>query len=109
MLLRTSCCCSVWQWWCLPLYVALAASTMTLDQTLESPMSLVPGTAMWSNYVHVLTHGSNQGASAPVGPDAVQQFRDGDGDRSRQNQHFDHLGICDRVLQVSAAPAVSSG
>ena len=51
----------------LPLYVALVASTMTFDQTLESPMSLVPGTSMWVNYLQVLTHGSKLGAGAPVG------------------------------------------
>jgi sn-glycerol 3-phosphate transport system permease protein len=52
----------------LPIYVALVASTMTLDQTLESPMSLVPGTSMWANYTQVLAHGSKIGAAAPVGP-----------------------------------------
>src|SRR5438045_3062885 len=51
----------------LPVYVAFVASTLSLEQTLEIPMSLVPGTHLLDNYATVLTHGSAQGSSAPVG------------------------------------------
>jgi sn-glycerol 3-phosphate transport system permease protein len=52
----------------LPVYVALIASTLTLDQTLEVPMRLTPGGEMWNNFKSVLTHGSNLGSGAPVAP-----------------------------------------
>ena len=48
----------------LPVYVAFVASTLSLEQTLEIPMSLVPGTHLLDNYATVLTHGSAQGSSA---------------------------------------------
>jgi sn-glycerol 3-phosphate transport system permease protein len=52
----------------LPVYVALVASTLTLDQTLEVPMRLTPGGEMWNNFKAVLLHGSNLGSGAPVAP-----------------------------------------
>jgi sn-glycerol 3-phosphate transport system permease protein len=52
----------------LPVYVALVASTLTFDQTLEVPMRLTPGGEMWNNFKAVLTHGSNLGSAAPVAP-----------------------------------------
>jgi sn-glycerol 3-phosphate transport system permease protein len=51
-----------------PIYVALVASTQTFDQTLQAPISLLPGTELFNNYARVLTHGSALGAGAPVGP-----------------------------------------
>ena len=51
-----------------PIYVALVASTQTFEQTLQVPISLVPGTELFNNYARVLTHGSALGAGAPVGP-----------------------------------------
>jgi sn-glycerol 3-phosphate transport system permease protein len=51
-----------------PIYVALVASTQSFEQTLQVPISLVPGTELINNYTRVLTHGSAIGAGAPVGP-----------------------------------------
>ncbi len=50
-----------------PLYVTFVASTLTLDQILNVPMSLVPGDQFLNNYSQVLSAGSTRGASAPVG------------------------------------------
>jgi sn-glycerol 3-phosphate transport system permease protein len=52
----------------LPVYVALIASTLTFDQTVEVPMRLWPGTQLFENYRNVLLHGSAIGSNAPVGP-----------------------------------------
>ena len=49
-----------------PLYITFVASTLTLDQILQVPMPLVPGTHLWENYSQVLTAGSQRGAAAPV-------------------------------------------
>src|SRR3954464_12571075 len=49
-----------------PLYVTFVASTLTLDQILNVPMPLVPGSHLWENYSQVLAAGSKVGASAPV-------------------------------------------
>ncbi|HSG77889.1 MAG TPA: sn-glycerol-3-phosphate ABC transporter permease UgpE [Burkholderiales bacterium] len=51
----------------LPLYVTFVASTQTIAQIQEVPMSLVPGGHLWENYAQVLTAGSNLGSKAPVG------------------------------------------
>jgi len=51
----------------LPIYVTFVASTQTLDQILEVPMSLVPGTELVANYKAALTSGTERAASAPVG------------------------------------------
>jgi len=50
-----------------PLYVTFVASTLTLDQIVQVPMPLVPGSHLWENYSQVLTAGSQRGAAAPVG------------------------------------------
>ncbi|HJV63938.1 MAG TPA: sn-glycerol-3-phosphate ABC transporter permease UgpE [Albitalea sp.] len=50
-----------------PLYVTFVASTRTLEDILAVPMPLTPGTHLWENYAQVLTGGSLNGASAPVG------------------------------------------
>jgi sn-glycerol 3-phosphate transport system permease protein len=50
-----------------PLYVTFVASTLTLDQIVQVPMPLVPGSHLWENYSQVLLAGSKGGASAPVG------------------------------------------
>jgi sn-glycerol 3-phosphate transport system permease protein len=57
-----------------PIYVALVASTLTFEQTLEVPMRLMPGQALFDNYSRVLSHGSALGASAPVGPMLVNSL-----------------------------------
>jgi sn-glycerol 3-phosphate transport system permease protein len=49
-----------------PLYITFVASTLTLDQILQVPMPLLPGTHFWENYSQVLTAGSQRGAAAPV-------------------------------------------
>ena len=50
-----------------PLYVTFVASTLTLDQIVQVPMPLTPGSHLWENYSQVLLAGSKGGASAPVG------------------------------------------
>jgi sn-glycerol 3-phosphate transport system permease protein len=50
-----------------PIYVALVASTLSLDQVLAVPMQLWPGDRLIENYSAVLAHGSERGSSAPVG------------------------------------------
>jgi sn-glycerol 3-phosphate transport system permease protein len=49
-----------------PLYITFVASTLTLEEILQVPMPLVPGTHLWENYSQVLTAGSQRGAAAPV-------------------------------------------
>jgi len=51
----------------LPVYVAFVASTQSLDQIMNVPMRLWPGSHALENYAAVLAHGSAQGSSAPVG------------------------------------------
>jgi sn-glycerol 3-phosphate transport system permease protein len=51
----------------LPVYVTFVASTQTLDQILEVPMSLVPGSELFANYAAALTSGTARAATAPVG------------------------------------------
>ncbi len=51
-----------------PIYMAFVASTLSLDEVLQVPMQLVPGTHLVENYRAVLAHGSERGSSAPVGP-----------------------------------------
>jgi sn-glycerol 3-phosphate transport system permease protein len=49
-----------------PLYVTFVASTLTLEQTLQVPMRLVPGDQLIANYSQVLTGGSTKGSKAAV-------------------------------------------
>jgi sn-glycerol 3-phosphate transport system permease protein len=51
----------------LPLYVTFIASTQTIEQILQVPMSLLPGGHFWDNYSQVLTAGSHLASKAPVG------------------------------------------
>jgi sn-glycerol 3-phosphate transport system permease protein len=51
----------------LPLYIAFVASTLSNEEVLQAPMSLVPGSHMVENYKQVLTHGSERASDAPVG------------------------------------------
>jgi len=51
----------------LPVYVALVASTLSIDQIMNVPMPLWPGTHGLENYAAVIAHGSALGSSAPVG------------------------------------------
>jgi sn-glycerol 3-phosphate transport system permease protein len=50
-----------------PVYVALVASTLSLDQIMSVPMQLWPGSHGLENYAAVIAHGSERGSSAPVG------------------------------------------
>jgi sn-glycerol 3-phosphate transport system permease protein len=50
-----------------PVYVAFVASTLTMDQVMNFPMQLTPGSHLIENYTAVLTHGSDRGSAAPVG------------------------------------------
>ena len=49
-----------------PLYVTFVASTLTLEQILTVPMTLVPGDQMLKNYSQVLAAGSTKGSGAAV-------------------------------------------
>ncbi|MDH4096197.1 MAG: sn-glycerol-3-phosphate ABC transporter permease UgpE [Betaproteobacteria bacterium] len=49
-----------------PLYVAFIASTQTLEQVMQMPMSLLPGDQLVQNYTQVLTAGSTKGSKAAV-------------------------------------------
>ena len=51
----------------LPVYVALVASTLSLDQIMSVPMQMWPGSHGIHNYLEVIAHGSERGSSAPVG------------------------------------------
>ena len=41
-----------------PVYLAFVASSLTPEQVLDAPMTLIPGGALAANYGHVLTHGT---------------------------------------------------
>ena len=49
-----------------PLYVTFVASTLTLEQILTVPMTLVPGDQFVTNYSQVLSAGSTKGSGAAV-------------------------------------------
>ena len=49
-----------------PLYVTFVASTLTLEQTVQVPMRLIPGDQLIENYSQVLTGGSTKGSKAAV-------------------------------------------
>jgi sn-glycerol 3-phosphate transport system permease protein len=50
-----------------PLYMTFVASTHTLEEVLNVPMPLTPGSHLVENYMQVITAGSTRGATAPVG------------------------------------------
>jgi len=50
-----------------PLYVTVVASTLTPEQVLSVPMTLIPGDQLVENYSQVLGQGSTKGSAAPVG------------------------------------------
>ena len=50
-----------------PLYVTFVASTLSLEQINQVPMTLIPGDQLWANYSQVLSAGSTRGSAAPVG------------------------------------------
>jgi sn-glycerol 3-phosphate transport system permease protein len=51
-----------------PLYVTFVASTLTYDQIITVPMSLVPGDQLLHNYAQALASGSQKGSHAAVAP-----------------------------------------
>ena len=57
-----------------PVYVALVASTLSLDQIMSVPMQLWPGSHGLENYAAVIAHGSERGSSAPVGRMMLNSF-----------------------------------
>ena len=50
-----------------PIYVAFVASTHTLQEIAQAPMSLIPGDRFVENYVQALTRGSTGAGLSPVG------------------------------------------
>jgi sn-glycerol 3-phosphate transport system permease protein len=50
----------------LPVYVTFVASTLAVDQVLQAPMPLVPGSQLIENYAAVLAHGAGM-SGAGVG------------------------------------------
>jgi sn-glycerol 3-phosphate transport system permease protein len=57
-----------------PVYIALVASTLSLDQIMTVPMQLWPGSHGAENYAAVIAHGSERGSSAPVGRMMLNSF-----------------------------------
>jgi sn-glycerol 3-phosphate transport system permease protein len=52
----------------LPVYITFVASTLAVDEVLQSPMPLIPGTHLIENYAKILGEGaSGNVTSAPVG------------------------------------------
>ena len=41
-----------------PVYLAFVASSLTPEQVLDAPMTLLPGSELAANYAYVMTHGS---------------------------------------------------
>jgi sn-glycerol 3-phosphate transport system permease protein len=53
----------------LPIYITFVASTLPVEEVLQAPMPLVPGTKLFENYAKVLGQGASTNVtSAPVGP-----------------------------------------
>jgi len=50
-----------------PIYVTFVASTRTLEEIMQVPMPLTPGSHFLENYAQVLTAGSTKGSKAAVG------------------------------------------
>jgi sn-glycerol 3-phosphate transport system permease protein len=50
-----------------PVYVTFVASTLTAEEVLQAPMSLVPGSHLIENYATVLARGTSNASAAPVG------------------------------------------
>ena len=52
----------------LPVYITFVASTLAVDEVLQAPMPLIPGTHLVENYAKVLGQGASSNVtSAPVG------------------------------------------
>src|SRR2546430_5123505 len=52
----------------LPVYVTFVASSLAVDEVLQSPMPLLPGTHLIENYEKVLSQGASTNVTtAPVG------------------------------------------
>src|SRR5436309_9001689 len=52
----------------LPVYVTFVASTLAVDEVLQSPMPLLPGSHLIENFTKVLTQGASTNVTtAPVG------------------------------------------
>ena len=49
-----------------PVYVVFVASSLTAEDVLQAPMTLIPGPHLIDNYSEVLTHGMGNSAT-PVG------------------------------------------
>jgi len=51
----------------LPVYVTFVASTLTAEEVLQAPMSLVPGSHLVENYTKAFVEGTSRASAAPVG------------------------------------------
>ena len=52
----------------LPVYVTFVASSLAVDEVLQSPMPMLPGSHLIENYTKVLSQGSSTNVTtAPVG------------------------------------------
>jgi sn-glycerol 3-phosphate transport system permease protein len=59
----------------LPIYITFVASTLPVEEVLQAPMPLVPGTKLIENYAKVLGQGASTNVtSAPVGPMMVNSL-----------------------------------
>ncbi len=92
-----------------PIYVAFAASSLTLPDILDAPMTLVPGPHLLANYREALTTGtlgtSGQGVGRMMANSLVMALAIAD----RQDRDLAALGLCGRVLPLSAAARVLLG
>ena len=51
----------------LPVYVTFVASTLTAEEVLQAPMSLLPGSHLIENYTKAFAEGTSRASTAPVG------------------------------------------
>ncbi|MCC7275792.1 MAG: sn-glycerol-3-phosphate ABC transporter permease UgpE [Alphaproteobacteria bacterium] len=50
-----------------PIYVTFVASSLTLREVLDAPMTLVPGPHLWENYRTALFHGTKMNGTPVIG------------------------------------------
>jgi len=91
-----------------PVYVVFVASSLTAEDVLQAPMTLIPGPHLIENYRTVLTHGMGNSAT-PVGTMLMNSLIMALGHFAREDRHLHHLGLRDRLFQVPPALRRFSG
>src|SRR5690349_886006 len=92
-----------------PIYVAFVASSLTLRDVLDAPMTLIPGPQLFANYREALATGTMQTSGQGGSHDDGEQPGHGPRHCYWQDRDLSALGLCRRVFSVSAAPAVFLG